>query len=372
VTPSLDDLVLASAQTVAVACQAFTPGDSDPLATLSLAGGSVTADSRRTVMRDCSLEFAPSPGQTLAQIYAILTTPSVELQLSRGFALPDKSTVMAYVGRFIPAEPEWTRDGSGESLSCSGSDVSIKVQRARWTDPYVIVSGTNLAAALQDLLLNRYPYVRLALDSSLMPENLAVQVVTEAGDSSDPWQDAVTLAASFGYALCADPTGIVAAQKLSPAGNSSVRLTFARGTVAIATEYAKSASLERTYNGVIATGEGTGTDTPVRGEAWDDNPNSPTYRYGPFGQVPYFYSSSLMTTADQCEAAAQKLLAGLLGRVEQLTIRSVVHPGLQPLDAISVQQADGSYKTYVVDAVTIPLDVSGTMTVTTREVTVTN
>jgi hypothetical protein len=145
---------------------------------------------------------------------------------------------------------------------------------------------------------------------------------------------------------------------------------FARGSWATITEMTKNSPLERIYNGVIATGEGSELAAPVRGEAWDDNPLSPTYRYGPFGQAPYFYSSSLMTTVDQCEEAAAKILAGLLGRVEDLSWASAVHPGLAPYDVVGIEEADGSITSYVLDAVSIPLDLGGPMIATAREVKV--
>lgn len=363
---TLAECVTAPVQTVAVECVAYS--GTAAVAALSLAGGSVTADGRRAVMRDASLEFAPSGGLSLEEAYDLLVTPGLELAVRRGFALADGTRLMADLGRFVPDEPQWRRGAAGESLQTTATDIAVKVQRARWSDPYVIAAGTSLASALAELLLDRYPPARHALTADLVPETLGAQVVTEAGEGSDPWQDACRLAGSFGYALYPDPAGTVVAKAVQAPTAGAPAFVFARGSTAIVTEHTRSSPLARTYNGVIATGEGTGTDAPVRGEAWDENPASPTYRHGPFGQVPCFYSSPLLTTVDQCEQAAAKILATCLGRVEQLSWSAAAHPGLQPFDTVRVEQADGSMRAYVLDCVTIPLGVGETMTAVAREV----
>src|SRR5690606_24391248 len=49
------------------------------------------------------------------------------------------------------------------------------------------------------------------------------------------------------------------------------------------------------YNAVVAQGEAT-SGTPARAVVVDDGPLSPTRWGGPFGKVPRFYSSPLLTT----------------------------------------------------------------------------
>lgn len=366
--PTLAELVTGGAQQVLVTCSLYE-GDA-VLASPAVTGGSVTADSRRSILRDCSVEFAPQPGQSLEELYRMLVTPGVTIGLRRGFRLPGGGEVLADLGRFVPDEPQLTRDAAGMRLAVSATDVAIRVQRARWTAPYQILAGTALAEALTELLSDRYAQIKTQITASQCPEVMGAGLVTEAGAESDPWSDAVGLAAAYGYALYPDPAGVVTVRRLSLPTGGGYGFVFARGEAAILTELSRSSPLERTYNGVIASAEGSEVEMAVRGEAWDENPTSATYYLGPFGKAPYFYSSSLMTTADQCESAATALLAGLLGRVESLAFSSVVHPGLQPLDHIGIEQADGSVAGHVIDALTIPLDIGGAMTATCREIAV--
>ena len=214
----------------------------------------------------------------------------------------------------MPDEPEEKTGAEGASLSVTCSDVAVRIQRARWTDPYVIAAGQNVADALTGLILDRYPQAQKRITQAQAPQAVSAQVVTECGDASDPWADACNLAAAYGLALYPDTNGVITVRPLLEASASSAVFSFARGEAAIITERTRSTSMDTIYNGVIACGEGSELDTPVRGEAWDERPQSPTYYLGPFGRVPQFYSSPLLTDEGMCAAAARSMLAGLLGR----------------------------------------------------------
>jgi hypothetical protein len=248
------------------------------------------------------------------------------------------------------------------------SDLSARISRARWTQPYAIGAGTGLAAAIVAALQACWPGVDTAIDSSVMSETLGAQAVFQGGADSDPWADISGLADAFGYLLAFDPAGVVRAQTIPSAAAGSPVFTFAVGATAIMTKQQRQLLADQTYNGIIVTGEGSAIDTPPRGEAWDLNPSSPTYLYGPFGAVPKFYSSPLITTADQATKVATNMLAGVLGKTEQLSWEQVVHPGLCPLDVVQVCATDGSSALYLLDSLTIPLTATDAMSAIARTV----
>ena len=133
------------------------------------------------------------------------------------------------------------------------------------------------------------------------------------------------------------------------------------------TSQSKVVAADQTYNGVIVTGEGSDIgDTPPRGEAWDLNPASPTYLYGPFGAVPTFYSSPLITTTDQATAVAASMLAQTLGKVEQLSWEQVTHPGLAAARRRGGRVPGRHHATFILDALTVPLTATDVMTGTAR------
>ena len=364
-TPTLAELVTAPAQTVYVSGGVYLSGTL--LADLPITGGAVTADARRSQTRDGSIDLSGAAAEVDA-LYDALVTPGAEVAIARGFVLPGGSTVAAALGRFVVDEATRKEDGAGASLSATLSDLSKRVSRARWADTYSVRSGTSLASALNAIISDRAPTIPTRITPVNTLGTLGASATFDAGAGSDPWADACGLAAAFGYALAIDVDGYAVTLPAPVLSADAAVFTFARGAAAIVTDRSRVAPLERSYNGVIVTGEGPDLDVPVRGEAWDRSPASPTYYLGPFGRVPLFYASSLITTTAQASAAAASLMAGLVGRVEQLAWSHVVHPGLKPLDVVLVEDAAGGLTPYVLDALTIPLTVDGAAGATAREI----
>jgi hypothetical protein len=363
----LGALATLGAQTVLVTCQASLAGSA--LGALHVVAGSVTADCRRAATRDATITVAPSGGQTYDELYALLAMPGVELAVTRGFALPDGTQVTAPLGVFVIDELTYKRVGSasGFELTAACTDRSERVTRARWTQPYQIAAGTALADAINAAVADRWPGAQTIVSAASVPNVLGAQAVFDAGADSDPWADICSLATSFGYLLSFNTAGVMQAQVVTPLASQGAVFTFARGTTAIMTSQSKVAAADQMYNGVIVTGEGSDVgDTPPRAEAWDLNPASPTYLYGPFGAVPTFYSSPLITTTDQAASVAAAMLAQTLGKVEQLSWEQVTHPGLQPLDVVAVEFPDGTTQSFILDALTVPLTATDVMSGTAR------
>ncbi len=367
------------AQTILAGVLAYLDGTL--VGELRVTGGSVTADARNAVMRTCSIEFAPgvwSEGEVLAgrdshrDLYELLCTPGLELVVRRGWVTPYGGEVVVSLGRFVVEETTYTEGESGTTVSCDGSDLAVRIQRARWTEPYQVAAGTALATALADLLRDRWRDVAIGFDEVTVSEVLGAAAVFEAAADSDPWADAQNLAQAHGYVLYPDAEGVFRLRTPPDPASAVPVWTFERGDGAVIVEQTRTAPMERVYNGVIATGEGSELDVPVRGEAWDTAADSPTSIYGPYGLVPYFYSSSLITTQEQAENAAASILATVIGRIEQLSWAQVPNPMLAPLDPVAVEDEDGVMHSYIIDSLTIPLSVSETMTATARETRVTS
>jgi hypothetical protein len=73
-----------------------------------------------------------------------------------------------------------------------------------------------------------------------------------------------------------------------------------------------------------------------------------------------------MTTSAQALQAATALLNRVKAVNAQLNVEAVVNPALDRGDVITVLTPDGTTELHLIDAVTIPLDVSGTQQITTR------
>jgi hypothetical protein len=138
------------------------------------------------------------------------------------------------------------------------------------------------------------------------------------------------------------------------------------GETGVLVEGSQDTSRESTYNGVVAVGERTDNFAPYSATVTDDNPSSPTYWLGPYGQVPYFYTSASITTLTQAQSAATGLLARTKGLTRQVSLSSVPNPALDAGDVIQVVFPDASYERHVVDSLSIPLDPSEAMPIGTR------
>lgn len=332
---------------------------------LSVQNGSVSMDSRRGITRTAELELIPTGTKSIADIYNLVMTPNVELTIKRGLVLANGSIEYVPLGVFSTDTASYSKSVSGV-VQWSGSDRSKKVQRARFTDPYQITSGTSLATAGTALLQSRYSLVTTNFGNVL--ENITANVTYDAGDSSDPWDAARTLFKDYGYDLNFDGNGTARAQQVPDPASVPAVFDFGAGTTNLVMTAEVSGTLEKTYNGVIVTGEGSNLSSPIRGELWDTDPASPTYYLGGMGKVPYFYSSPLITSITVAQAVATVLLNKVKGKSEQFSWPSVVNPALEPLDVVSVTLG-GTQSKVVIDQLTIPLRAQDNMTAIARQTT---
>ncbi|MEH3055555.1 MAG: DUF5047 domain-containing protein [Patulibacter minatonensis] len=326
--------------------------------------GSVTLDqtaaTRGQIDVDLAVDTVPTPTGPLSA-----SAPyGNELYVWRGIQWTDGSSELVPLGVYRIDDT----DADGASLRVSGQDRSARLIDARIEAAYQVSAGTQYGAAIVALLRDAWP--TMPYDSTEFGgiTTQAPQLAFAEGD--DRWGRAQEMATSCGMDLWFDGTGTL---RLTPvAGSSSPVAEIHEGATGVLVEAAARWSRAGTYNRVIATGENTAQDAPpVRGVATDDNPQSPTYYYGPFGRVPRFYSSPFLTTDAQCASAATAILNRQLGATKSVSFGSLVLPYLEPRDAVSIRRPRaGVDEVHVIDKLTIPLGVAGTMTGSTRALTI--
>jgi len=114
-------------------------------------------------------------------------------------------------------------------------------------------------------------------------------------------------------------------------------LTLATGSRGVVAEWSTSTSREDVWNLVFARGEeDTADKRQVFGSAYDNDPASPTYIYGPFGRKAFELSSPLLTTYAQCEKAAATRLKRLQRRTRRATVSMVPDPRIQLDDVVTL------------------------------------
>lgn len=334
--------------------------------TLWATDGGVEMDSRRGITRTATLTLIATDTLTLDAVYALVMTPTVEVTIHRGVYV---NGVPEYVplGVFSTDSATLGKD----TISWSGSDRAKKISRARFTDLFTVYATSTtpvpLASAGEALLTSRWSFTQV--DFSGVTDVLETPVYFEAGGSSDPWAKARDLFADFGYDLHFDGSGVAVATVVPDPATVPAAYDFGTDATNIVLAGNTSGTFDNTYNGVSVSGEGSNVDTPVRGTVWDDDPASPTYYQGGYGQVPMFHSTPNLKTQAACEKAARSLLARVKGRTQQLSITTIVNPALEPLDVVTAT-VNGKQSRFVIDKLKVPLKVSEAMSIQARETSV--
>lgn len=329
--------------------------------------GSVSIDSRRAVRRTLSMSLpdadgtlVPGPGGTTG----VLNPFTTELRVFRGVRYTNGAEELVPLGVFVLTEVSVREGSGGREISVNGSDRSIRIQRARLLNPYQIANTTSVEQAVGDLLRDRWADV--AVD---FPETGATvgRRTLGAGSESDPWKSAVEIAAAAGYDLAFDADGVARMRLVpDPIADDAVE-TYVNGSDAVLLELSRGFDTSTTYNGVIASSEASDVDSPVRAEAWDEDPNSPTYRYGSFGEVPKFYSSSMIQSVAQAQRVADSQLQKELGRPESVEWSQIVNPAHDVLDVVRVSRPQMQLDAVLmIDRLEIPLDPGGAMRAVAR------
>lgn len=282
-----------------------------------------------------------------------------ELFVERGILIATGKTEYVPLGYFRIWEVDQASVPTGD-LRITAQDRMSAIIDARFTAPRQYAANANASTVVTDLVTEVLPHV--TVDWQAVSGPLGRSVVSE-DDRYAFLNDIVT---SLGAVWFFREDGHLVV-KPAPDPTEPVYVVNG-GRAGVLSAATRSVSRESVYNAVVASGEAADDTPPVTAIAYDNNPDSPTYWSGDFGQVPEFYSSPLLTSVSGAGSAAQSLLAQAIGLPYNLDFTMVPNPALEPLDVIRLIYP-GFTETHVLDKVTIPLTSSGAMSATTRQVT---
>jgi hypothetical protein len=250
-------------------------------------------------------------------------------------------------GWFVVRE---TPTGGGDSVEVEAVGLLHLIDEARLVSPYQ-PSGT-LADTVRGLV---EPALTVDIDAALTDRAVPSGINYDEDrlgallELLDAWPADAHVTADGVLAVAPADTSTVADLALTDgAGGTVIR---APGT----------STREGAFNAVVA--RGTASDgTQVQGVAFDTATNSPKRYGGPFNPlpVPHFFSSPLLTTTAQCQAAA----ATVRERIRRTTalefsVEMVPHPGLQPGDVVELTTDDHTALPCSVEALRLPYNADG-------------
>jgi len=331
--------------------------------------GAVQVDRSSAQRRRCSVKcIDPEGALTANELDSILTPYGTELRPYRGIKYADSGIEeVVPLGVFRLAKVSVSDSNTGTpDISLEAFDLSRTVSRDKFIAPYTVASGANVVDAIKTILARTFP--DLGYDAVSTSVVTTAPIVYDVGN--DPWDAVSSLALSIGAEIYFDTRGkVVIAPPLDIEALPSPDFTYVEGQGCTLLDLGKVLTDEPGYNGVVVTGESPGDELPpVRAVVWDNDPASPTYHLGPYGENPMFITNQIVKTEADALAAAASILQGELGFSSELSITATVNPALDCGDVVQVTRARVHVNgLYAIDALNIPMNVGGTQSLTLRQ-----
>lgn len=255
---------------------------------------------------------------------------------------------------------------AGITIALEMSDRSRTVARNKFTVPYTIPKGTNLLTAIKLLLARTFQN----LEYDAVTTTITTPAVKVYDVNADPWQAVTDLATSMACEVFFDVNGVVV---IAPPPDvdalPSPVFSYVENQGCTMTDLQSVYSDEPGYNGVVFTGATVGVNSaPVRAVVWDEQPSSPTYHKGPYGEVPMFVDDNNVTTQAGATAAAHATLKGMLGFAAAITVTGPVNPAYEAGNVIAVaRKAMHINGLYSIDAFNVPMKQDGIQNVVLKQ-----
>lgn len=285
-----------------------------------------------------------------------------ELQLWRG-AEVNGAVELVQLGRFVFDAIDITDAGEGRAIQVQGYDRSVKVQAARFTDTFVVPYGTSIGGsvgAIRTIIEAGVGAQRYSGDWAVGHSTLAALVYDA---QADRWAECQKLAASINHTLRYAADGSLALSAIPDFTNVQPVAYYTDGEGSTTVSLKRTLSARETYSQVIVVGQSTGitSGAPVRGVATDADLQAL------IGTKPYFYSSEFIYTTQQAQDVAASMLPGVATPFETIEVAAIPDPRIEPDDVVFVSRVDlGVAGQYVVETVSMPLDVETPMTLGLR------
>ena len=344
-------------------------------------GGSVTVDVGSAVRRRCSIDLLIEEALVPDREDDLLYPGKAHVHVWRGIDWGDGRPGTAWgASQTFPGVELWplgvffhtetvVRSGSRPGLTIGGGDLSRRVQRAGWIQPYVIPAGTDIAGAWEALILNRWPDADTSVITSVA-DTTGSQLVYGDKPKADPWADARKLAQHLGAESYVGPEGKFLLADVPDPLQQPISATYRAstdGSPVPLLEVERRLDADKGYSAVVVDSNRSG-GTNLRAIAYDDDPASPTYYEGDYGLVPVFVSTGAGSQA-RVDAQAAGILDRKRAASDAITIELVANPAHEERDVIVVEDATTRVDAlYSLDGFTMPLGAAESMKASVRKV----
>ena len=332
---------------------------------LKVTKGSVEVTRRSTVRRSAQVTLADSTGVLEAVASGSLLDPRAGREFRLWATLDDHPMIPLGTFGIDAADVSETRDGV--VIDLAGRDRMAAVSGiSGWTAPYQASDGTDLVgAALLALVTQRLGY---APSTNLAPSAYVVPRATYGGaESSDPAEDAHTMVAAAGMQALFDPMGTLAMRPVPDPTSTPVAYSSRLGSGVLVPPFKRSVSRDTLRNGYIVHAAAPWLLFPITAEAWDTDPDSPTYAgvlpggaddpdNPGIGKHPERKELPTVGTQTQADAAAAAGFLEVVGIEEAYAAEVLPLYFLDADDAVEVESPAMGLVRLVIDQTTVVLD----------------
>lgn len=316
-------------------------------------GGSVSAQLQSRVTRTATFSVAPqwfpdSPDDPFSPSHAIVT-------IEAGIAYPngDPEVFPVFTGRVYSA-----RLSAAGDVTFRADDLAAEVTVADFEQPFPSQPGASTVAEIRRIVRAAYPTAAFGPDDV---DDAPVPRLVWDDDPGKALDDLATVAEARWYTL---GNGRFVVRRLDYTGVTPV-LSLHDGPEGTLVSADIEVSADDTFNSVVVTAERLDGDAPLRAIERNNNSLSPWRFGGPFGRRVRKLRLQTATTPYEAQRAARSQLTAYSALTRQWTMECVPDYRIEPGDVIQASYR-GITDTQVIDSVTYPIDVDGTMSLSGR------
>lgn len=321
--------------------------------------GTLSATLNSRVTRNVSLTV---PGALYPSSPTDLLAPfGNELRIYRGVYLGDGSDV--YTWQVFRGRIRNIRKTSAGICQVSCSDRAADVVDNKFVSPQNSQPNNTVYQEFRRLIQDA---VAAATFGASDPFAMLVQPLSWELDRAAALDEMATAASGLWFSLANGDFVI----RLNPwAVPTNPVLTLSDQTGGTVNSWARERDRDSIFNIVTTTGERLNGDAPVYATAEDTNPASPTDVNGGFGVRSLLNRLQTPATQGAAQAASNATLSTSIAPVEAWTLGTTADAALELGDVLRLQ-VDGADVVQVVSAFTLPLDLGGDMSVSTRSLVI--
>lgn len=322
---------------------------------LAISDGTLNIDAGSAVRRTATVSIAS------ADLVPWIATDRLapygnELQIRLGITYPDRSLESVPVGRLRIDEAAITTGSNLTTLQCS--DRAKNLAEAQLLTPVQSITSHTIPVEITRLITDALP------GQVVTDQTGTTTKVTLTSWSQDRWGAISDMATSIGAEVIFDPNGTAFIRPV-PTLTTTPVWTIDAGMLGVLVAAQRTLSRQNVYNAVVARSDPIDGTPPIQAIAYDLDPHSATRWGGPFGQVPRFYTSPLITTSTQGTLAAKAILARSVGSAFSVNFTAAPNPALDGGDVIQIAYPTGQVELHMIQTLSLSLS-TGAMTGTTR------